>query len=396
MGNNVFANGREISCKAADGKAVCAFPDVCLTPPTPPAGFIPVPYPNTGMASDASNGSTTVKISGKEVMLKNKSFFKKSTGDEAATRSTPMGVVTHTITGKVYFNSWSMDVKVEGENVVRHLDLTTHNHMSYPGNSPPWPYVDTMEIQEPGHPCLEDQMREVEACKDFAPYGEEDVCRQLGPGKPKQSKSSFEAPQTATIAAADDCLAARRCALQPYDPSGCCQPQTPHHLIEASAVAEQSPHSVAAADVVLLDGIQDYDYKKAPCVCAEGTSQHVGTHGQMHTFQREGVTKAIEAGTIVQEDLPLTNGGTTNDYATTYGDAKQNAVDAFKKTFPESECNPECLKRQLDNYHNQCNMDDSTKLKAVREGSTDVAAAEEMTVDRSHSVHLARQAMGRG
>ena len=117
MGNQVYANGREISCKAADGKSICAFPDVCLTPPPPPAGFIPVPYPNTGMASDSTNGSRTVQITGKEVMLKNKSYFKQSTGDEAATRSTPMGVVTHTITGKVYFNSWSMDVKVEGENV---------------------------------------------------------------------------------------------------------------------------------------------------------------------------------------------------------------------------------------------------------------------------------------
>ena len=35
--------------------------------------------------------------------------------------------------GKVYFNAWSMDVKVEGENVVRHLDMTTHNHGSGPG-----------------------------------------------------------------------------------------------------------------------------------------------------------------------------------------------------------------------------------------------------------------------
>jgi len=144
MGNNVFANGREISCKAAEGKSICAFPDVCMTPPTPPAGFIPVPYPNTGFASDTANGSTTVKISGQEVMLKNKSFFKKSTGDEAATRSTPMGVLTHTITGKVYFTSWSMDVKVEGENVVRMADLTTHNHMSTPGDTPPWPYTDEM------------------------------------------------------------------------------------------------------------------------------------------------------------------------------------------------------------------------------------------------------------
>jgi hypothetical protein len=133
MGNDVFANGREISCKAADGKSICAFPDVCMTPPenpaTPPG--VPVPYPNTGMASDATSGSKTVKISNKEVMLKNKSYFKKSTGDEAGCAA-KKGVVTSKIQGKVYFTSWSMDIKFEGQNVVRHLDLTTHNHASQP------------------------------------------------------------------------------------------------------------------------------------------------------------------------------------------------------------------------------------------------------------------------
>jgi hypothetical protein len=85
MANDVFANGREVACKAADGKSICAFPDVCMTPPenpaTPPG--VPVPYPNTGFARDTTEGSRTVRISGKEVMLKNKSHFKTSTGDEA-------------------------------------------------------------------------------------------------------------------------------------------------------------------------------------------------------------------------------------------------------------------------------------------------------------------------
>lgn len=138
MSNQVYANGMEVSCKAADSKSICAFPDVCMTPPQTPATppGVPIPYPNTGMASDTADGSSTVKIGGAEVMLRNKSHFKKSTGDEAG--SAPMkGVVTSKNTGKVYFVSWSMDVKVEGENVVRHLDSTTHNHSSMPGNTPP-------------------------------------------------------------------------------------------------------------------------------------------------------------------------------------------------------------------------------------------------------------------
>ena len=85
MGNQVYANDMEVSCKAADGKSICAFPDVCFTPPQTPATppGVPIPYPNTGLASDCTDGSTSVKISGQEVMLKNKSYFKKSMGDEA-------------------------------------------------------------------------------------------------------------------------------------------------------------------------------------------------------------------------------------------------------------------------------------------------------------------------
>ena len=63
MSNEVYANGNEVSCKAGAGKSIAAFPDVCFTPPhkkaTPPG--VPIPYPNTGMASDASDGSKTVK-----------------------------------------------------------------------------------------------------------------------------------------------------------------------------------------------------------------------------------------------------------------------------------------------------------------------------------------------
>jgi Domain of unknown function (DUF4150) len=144
MGNQVYANSMEVSCKAAsDGKSICSFPDVCFTPPQTPATpmGVPVPYPNTGMASDCSDGSSSVKISGQEVMLKNKSYFKKSTGDEAGS-APKKGLITSKIQGKVYFVAWSMDVKIEQENVVRHFDLTTHNHACPTANNPvTWPHI---------------------------------------------------------------------------------------------------------------------------------------------------------------------------------------------------------------------------------------------------------------
>jgi hypothetical protein len=130
MGVNVFANGMEISCKKSDNKSIAAMPDICLSPPSPPAGPIPIPYPNFSQASDTSDGTKTVKLGGQEAGIKNESNYKTSKGDEAATRTLGMGTVTHTIQGKTKFAAWSMDVKFEGSNVPRFGDITTHNHMN--------------------------------------------------------------------------------------------------------------------------------------------------------------------------------------------------------------------------------------------------------------------------
>ncbi|WP_375766141.1 DUF4150 domain-containing protein [Archangium gephyra] len=138
MGSEVFANGNEIACEAGDGKVVAAFPDVCMSPPPPPSGPVPVPYPNTSFSKDMKEGSKTVKIRGKPAMLRDQSYYKTSPlGNEAATRNFGGSAVTHTITGKAYFASWSMDVQFESKNVTRHVDLATSNHASYPGSTPP-------------------------------------------------------------------------------------------------------------------------------------------------------------------------------------------------------------------------------------------------------------------
>lgn len=161
MSNDVYANGNAIACKAGDDKVIAAMPDVCLSPPSPPAGPIPVPYPNTSFSKDMQNGSKTVQINGKEVMLKDQSFYKTSPlGDEAATNSFGGSVITHVITGKTYFSAWSMDVKFEDANVDRHLDLTTSNHASYPGSTGPMAAQEAKALTRLGYeacPCCGSQ-----------------------------------------------------------------------------------------------------------------------------------------------------------------------------------------------------------------------------------------------
>ena len=132
MGSNVFANGREISAKKDSNKSIAGMPDVCLSPPSPPAGPVPIPYPNFSKASDTDSGTKKVLIGGKEAGLKNKSDYKQSKGNEAATRGFGMGTVTHKLQGKTKHAAWSSDVKFEGLNVIRNLDMTTHNHGSGP------------------------------------------------------------------------------------------------------------------------------------------------------------------------------------------------------------------------------------------------------------------------
>jgi hypothetical protein len=192
MSSEVFANGNAVACKAGDGKVIAAFPDVCLSPPSPPAGPIPVPYPNTSFSKDMQNGSKTVKINGKEVMLKDKSFYKTSPlGDEAATRSFGASVVTHVITGKTYFKAWSTDVKFEGENIPRHMDITGSNHASEPSSPPPQIELEIATVKEGGDKCPtckkargEQQTDKTKSYDEFFSYSERAELDQIAADNP--------------------------------------------------------------------------------------------------------------------------------------------------------------------------------------------------------------------
>lgn len=139
MGDTVFANGRAVCHQGSSGKTAAATPDVCLSPPPAPTGPLPVPYPNTAMASDLKKGSKSVKVESKPAFLANKSVLGTSTGDEAGNQGG--GIITHKTKGTAEFTAWSFDVMFEGKEVTRHLDMTTNNGSSLPDNTVPWPYL---------------------------------------------------------------------------------------------------------------------------------------------------------------------------------------------------------------------------------------------------------------
>lgn len=162
MAHKVYANGCEIAAKVADGKSAAAFPDVCFSPPTPPATGVPVPYANTCYAKDITNGSTSVFIGGKTIALADESYFKSSVGDASATKGLKKGIVSANVDGRAFFAKWSPNVKVEGFGVPRHLDTVTHNH-SNPGNTGLFPYLATAEQRKP---CEKTEDKINKACKE--------------------------------------------------------------------------------------------------------------------------------------------------------------------------------------------------------------------------------------
>ncbi len=125
MGVTVTANTPNTVVHKDSGGTSAVFPDVCKTPS--PAGPVPIPYPNIAMSSSASDTATTVKADGQPIMLKS-SVFSTSSGDEAG--SAGGGVVSNCIKGKAQFITYSFDVKAEGENVPRNLDMMKQNGQS--------------------------------------------------------------------------------------------------------------------------------------------------------------------------------------------------------------------------------------------------------------------------
>jgi hypothetical protein len=349
MANQVYANNMEISCKAAAGKSICAFPDVCFTPPQTPATppGVPIPYPNTGMASDTTDGSSTVKISGQEVMLKNKSYFKKSMGDEAGC-APKKGVVTSKNMGKVYFTMWSMDVKVEGENVVRMMDMTTHNHASQGPNTPPMAYFDEVAVALP------------EVCREQA-----EKCNRACAGatkRPQRTTASGNLEDDG-LDCTPECAAQQKCILVPkaQDKQACCHPDTTgHHMVEDHWIkgnasfpwyrSNRGSSTFTAQSITLTDqeraaGVRTVD--DAPCVCGP-ESRSEGSHQEMHNIQAAFEESHRPGGARHDPSHP--------SWGFTYGNGKNATLNAHDAAYssdrrPEDRCDRDCLEAQLDAFY---------------------------------------------
>lgn len=220
----VFANGLEISAKAQGCKVIAAFPDTCFTPPQTPATppGVPLPYPNFGMDSDLTSGSTSVLIKDKTISQENKSHYKKCTGDEAGA-APKKGIVTSNNKGKVYAQKWASNVKVQGKGVVRFSDIATSNHRSNAGDTP------TMVVV----------------------------------GQPTSSGQSRD-----------------KCKLTTYEDDDCPEGETPHHLIGDAQFRPpgkdevpqlKDPTKTTKKNKPYYNGCENLTHGNGLCICLQGS-----------------------------------------------------------------------------------------------------------------------------
>ncbi|MBU2980557.1 DUF4150 domain-containing protein [Lentibacter algarum] len=381
----VFANKLEVSCKKQANKILAAFPDVCMTPPecpaTPPG--VPVPYPNFGLDDDTDKGTSTVKIGGETVNQKNKSYFTKTTGDEAGAAA-KKGVVSSKNTGKSYSQAFSMNVKAQGKNLTRFSDISTNNHGS-PPNVVPWPKIGNPNPPEAGNPCADDIKRVQRECKDKDAV--EASCEAAGLGKsvseryPDTAKDSLTHVSSATSpmpsaavpkadanfsgstvktnkavqemsnkAQLDPCLAALVCKLPKYDEECHCKGQTGHHLVPDSSFVTTVAKAKKTLEIMDKDGAQiNYSKAKAPVICAEGSGHSIGSHGLMHT-EMKGWAQASPSPTT-PTPFGFVGGGGASLPAAPYSEVREKAIESVAVVFPLSSCDPACLRAQLDYHH---------------------------------------------
>ncbi|WP_127958452.1 PAAR-like domain-containing protein [Serratia microhaemolytica] len=374
MSTQVYINDHEACSKSSRGASNGAFPDPCWSPPSPPAGPVVIPYPNSSKAADMAKGTSTVFIKRGMVAKEDRSYFATSTGNEGATQAFNKGVATGKITGKTYFVKWSQNVKFEGRCVPRDIDLTTHNHGSKPGNSATFPYLSKRAVNKY---CKEEKKAIEQNCKTEDEHWTKTHCtdelsitfNSFDKAKDfmKNSLSKFERKFDKLIkstpknknqediinkkvrnrvlakqvkrAASNKCIKSRKCLLVPYstktkitpkqeskaEPStnkGCCPGQTGHHLIPGA---------------MMRPACKNYHHGRAPTVCAEGTTQDSGTHGKLHRAFDQQLFK-----------LFVKKGG---NRMISMGETIGAAVRSFQEALPYSNCNMKCIQKQLENYY---------------------------------------------
>jgi GHH signature containing HNH/Endo VII superfamily nuclease toxin 2 len=235
-------------------------------------------------------------------------------------------------------------VKVEGENVVRMGDMTTHNHASCPSNTPPQVYIDEASTGLANFDkCKEEKKAVDKACKK--PNNK--PC----PGKlstPKERSRDY-ADAATKDGNSTNCAKKVKCFLRPYKTDGnnsCCDGQTGHHIPPWSTIATAGTSVTHGACLTL---------------CLEGTNHSIGSHGRHH----HGINyllKKMASGVGAVFKL-ATNARKNKLYKAPLSDhVKASAA----VTEEQTDCSKECIEQQLNDQFTKAEL----KKEATHNAST--------------------------
>lgn len=136
----------------------------------------------------------------------------------------------------------------------------------------------------------------------------------------------------------NDCIRARRCSLVPFSQSenpaaakgkGCCPGQTGHHVLPSS----------------MFKGCVAYKEGQAPTICVEGVNNSHGSHGHIHR----------KLGEKLGETMAINGHPTPPGAAISKKDAIEAGAKSVQEAFPESACDPDCIKAQLRKFYDKLN-----------------------------------------
>lgn len=169
----------------------------------------------------------------------------------------------------------------------------------------------------------------------------------------KITPSTVLAEMMTVAAAANPCIQARRCVLVPFEETekvpkrgevealgagaaqarsgkGCCPGQTGHHVLPGAMFGGENGDPCAPKD---KPDEKVYDHKKALVICAEGTGNRVGSHGEAHIALDDSM-----------KQYKITGGETIS-----YEKACAQGIDAVRRINPA--CSEKCFKAQLDAHY---------------------------------------------
>ena len=157
----------------------------------------------------------------------------------------------------------------------------------------------------------------------------------------------------------DDCLKARRCILKKHHPkadkakrveiknkelpmdkifkfnnkSGCCPGQQSHHIIPEAKISHCAGYGKK----------QGSFHNNAPTVCVEG-GKDTGTHGRIHDRTDDATEEMVY-------DKDTYKSHHCSKASNSMGCALEASAEGYVRAFPESNCNKDCIKAQLEKYY---------------------------------------------